>query len=207
MFLLMRGFPVLLALTLLVADELAAQQLPLPETKFQAWHTTLDRRGMLVLGGWALGNVGVSGARYFATEGREKYFHQMNVGWGVVNLALAGTSLRAARRPPATPPDRPTLVRTQLRTENLYLFNAGLDVAYLAAGLYLRERAASRPTARRQQQLRGYGQSLLLQGGFLLAFDGLMFVAHHRHASQSLYPLLSGLQVGPGSVALTLPIR
>jgi hypothetical protein len=203
----MRGSLVLLALPLLAANELAAQQLPLPATEFQARRTTLDQRGMLVLGGWALGNVGVSGARYFATEGREKYFHQMNVGWGVVNLALAGSSLWATRRPPAAPTDRATLVRTQLRTENLYLFNAGLDVAYLATGLYLRERAASRPTVRRQQQLRGYGQSLLLQGGFLLAFDGLMFTAHHRHASQRLYPLLSGLQVGPGMVAFTLPIR
>lgn len=196
-----------LVLCLLATHGLAAQQLPsAAATEFQDRRTTLDRRGMRVLGGWALGNVGVSGARYFATEGREKYFHQMNVGWGVVNLALAGTSLRATRRPSAAP-DRPTLVRTQLRTENLYLFNAGLDVAYLATGLYLRERAASRPTVRRQQQLRGYGQSLLLQGGFLLAFDGLMFAAHHRHASGQLYPLLSGLQIGPGMVALTLPIR
>ncbi|MBC6699844.1 DUF6992 family protein [Hymenobacter puniceus] len=197
----------LLALGLLAANSLAAQPLPSSKyTVFQDQRTTLDRRGMRVLGGWALSNVGLSGARYFATEGHEKYFHQMNVGWGVVNLALAGTTLLAGRRPTDTP-DRPTLVRTQLRTENLYLFNAGLDVAYLATGLYLRERATSRPTVRRQQQLRGYGQSLLLQGGFLLAFDGLMFAAHHRHASGQLYPLLSGLQVGPGTVAVTLPIR
>jgi hypothetical protein len=186
---------------------LAAQPTP-DATAFHARRAALDRRGMLVLGGWAVGNVGVSGARYFATEGPEKYFHQMNVGWGVVNLALAGTTLLAARRSaPAADPSRPALVRTQLRTENLYLFNAGLDVAYLATGLYLRERAGSRPTVRRHDQLRGYGQSLLLQGGFLLAFDGLMFAAHHQHGRRGLYPLLGGLRVGPGAVALTVPIR
>jgi hypothetical protein len=49
----------------------------------------------------------------------------MNVGWGVVNLALAGTTY-----PPTT--SRTELVRAQLRTENLYFFNIGLDLAYLA---------------------------------------------------------------------------
>lgn len=201
----------LLGFCLTAAVPLMAQQLtPVSAAAFRAECTALDRRGMLVLGGWALGNVGVSGARYFATEGPEKYFHQMNVGWGVVNLALAGTTLLAAHRPTTSNSDdesRPALVRTQLRTENLYLFNAGLDVAYLATGLYLQERANSRPTPRRQQQLRGYGRSVLLQGGFLLAFDGLMFAAHHRHGQRQLYPLLSGLRVGPGTVALALPIR
>jgi len=80
-------------------------------------------------------------------------------------------------------------------------------VAYVATGFYLRERARSRPTIRRRDQLKGYGQSLLLQGGFLLAFDGIMFAAQHRHGQRNLYPLLSHVQIGPTTVALTLPLR
>ena len=194
-----------LLLAAMLPTSLAAQSTA-PLVDYATQRATLDRRGMLVLGSWAMTNVGVSGARYFPTEGSEKYFHQMNVGWGVVNLALAGTTFLAARRS-APEASRTELVRTQFCTENLYLFNAGLDVAYVATGFYLRERARSRPTIRRRDQLKGYGQSLLLQGGFLLAFDGIMFAAQHRHGQRNLYPLLSHVQIGPTTVALTLPLR
>lgn len=167
---------------------------------FNAERKVLDQRGMRVLGTWAVGNIGVSGARYFATSGSEKYFHQMNVGWGVVNLALAGVSLVGNRRF-TSPTDRAATTKAQLRTENIYLLNTGLDAAYIMGGFYLKERARTRPTERRQNQLRGYGQSLLLQGGFLLVFDGVMAAAHHRYANRGLYPLLSSLRLGPGTVA------
>ena len=195
----------LLACSLASTLSLRAQPAETPAA-YAARRATLDQRGMLVLGSWAAANIGVSGARYFAAEGNEKYFHQMNVGWGVVNLALAGTSFLAARRP-APDASRPELVKAQLRTENLYLLNAGFDVAYMATGFYLKERAKSRSSATRHDQLRGYGESLLLQGGFLLAFDGLMYAAHHRHGQHNLYPLLSRLQLGPGYASLALPIK
>ncbi|WP_375435870.1 DUF6992 family protein [uncultured Hymenobacter sp.] len=194
----------LLFLLSVLALPAAAQQLPpasLPD--YNAQRTALDQRGRPVLGVWAIGNVGISGARAFATEGREKYFHQMNVGWGVVNLALAGSALRAAHHA-ALPTNRASTVKAQLRTENLYLFNAGLDVAYLATGLYLQERARSRSTQRQQDRLTGYGRSLLLQGGFLLAFDGILFAAHYAHGKKGLYPLLSHVQAGPNAVAFVV---
>ncbi len=72
-----------------------------PTAIFDAERAALDRRGMYVLGAWAVSNVGASGARYFATTGSEKYFHQMNVGWGAA--------------------------KAQLRTENIYLLNTGLE--------------------------------------------------------------------------------
>lgn len=196
----------LLSCLLALPLPLAAQQLP-PATlpSYNTQRAALDQRGMHVLGAWAIGNVGVSGARYFATDGREKYFHQMNVGWGVVNLALAGGSLLAARR--ATPlTDQAGTVKAQLRTENLYLLNTGLDVAYVAAGFYLQERARTRSTQRQQNRLAGYGRSLLLQGGFLFAFDGILFTAHHAHGKTGLYPLLSHLEAGPNSVAFVVKL-
>jgi hypothetical protein len=193
-------FAVLACLPLLSAAQNAPQQDALLSA-FNAERKTLDQRGMRVLGAWAVGNIGVSGARYFATSGSEKYFHQMNVGWGVINAALAVVSLRSARREDA-PLNWAETTRLQLRTENIYLFNTGLDVAYVVGGLYLKERARTRTTERQQQRLRGYGQSILLQGGFLLVFDGLMYAAHHGHANKRLYPLLSNVRLGPGTIAL-----
>ena len=58
--------------------------------------------------------------------------------------------------------------------KQVLLFNAGLDVAYVVGGAYLRERGrAGLPATRpdRADQLRGYGKSVMLQCGFLLAFD------------------------------------
>ena len=177
-------------------------------TTFAAERTRLDQRGMTVLGGWAVGNLVVSGIAAGQTEGSAHYFHQMNVGWGAINLALAGVGYLGARRAARFPtPNRAENVRAQLRTENLYLFNAGLDVAYLATGVYLLEKGANPTAPGSADRWRGYGQSLLLQGGFLLLFDGLQYAAHHRHGNHALYPLLSRVSIGPGAVALVLPLH
>ncbi|MBU6122020.1 DUF6992 family protein [Hymenobacter siberiensis] len=201
--------PIVPAWAQVPADSLP-RQLPASSTgltAFAAERTRLDQRALAVLGGWAVGNLVVSGIATSQTEGSAHYFHQMNVGWGAVNLALAGTGYLAARRanrPPAA--DRATNVRAQLRTENLYLFNAGLDVAYLATGFYLLEKGRNPTASGSPERWRGYGQSLLLQGGFLLLFDGLQFAAHHQHGARALYPLLSRISIGPGAVALTWPL-
>ena len=174
---------------------------------FDAARTRLDQRGMAVLGGWAVGNLLVGTLGTGQTEGSAHYFHQMNAGWGAVNLALAALGYQAARRAAHAPArERAAVVRGQLRTENLYLFNAGLDAAYLATGLYLLEKSRNPTAAEPPERWRGYGQSLLLQGGFLLLFDGLQYAAHHRHGTQKLYPLLSGISIGPGVVVLSLPL-
>ena len=191
-----------------IADTLH-QALPVPPTALATFaneRTRLDQRGLTVLGGWAVGNLLVGSITAGQTEGSAHYFQQMNIGWGAVNLVLAGTGYLAARRAsnqPAT--DRAGNVRAQLRTENLYLFNAGLDVAYLATGLYLLEKSRNPTAAGSPDRWRGYGQSLLLQGGFLLLFDGFQYSLHHGHGRE-LYPLLSRVSIGPGAVALTLPL-
>lgn len=193
------------------ADTLHPATLPPPAGPLQGFgaeRSRLDQRGLAVLGSWAAGNLLVSGIATGQTDGSAHYFHQMNIGWGAVNLALAVPGLLAARRAartPGGPTDRAGTVRAQLRTENLYLFNAGLDVAYLVTGAYFLEKSRN-PTTDNPNRWRGYGQSLLLQGGFLLLFDGFQFAAHHRHG-QTLYPLLSRVRLGPGAVAVVLPLH
>ena len=177
-----------------------------PLRAFDAARARLDQRGLAVLGGWGVGNLLVGGLATGQSEGSAHYFHQMNAGWGAVNLALAGTGYLAARRAAHAPQtDRAGAVRQQLRTENLYLFNAGLDVAYVATGLYLLEKGRNPTASGPADRWRGYGQALLLQGGFLLLFDGVQAAAHHRHG-RDLYPLLSCVRIGPGAVAVVLPL-
>jgi len=166
-----------------------------------------DRQGMTILGGWAAGNLLVSGLALGSAEGSARYFHQMNLGWGAVNAALAGISYLAARPGAASPAGtRAASVRSQMRTENIYLLNTGLDVAYLAAGVYLLEKSHNPAAAGPPERWRGYGQSLLLQGGFLLLFDGLQYATHHRHAGRALYPLLSRVRLGPAGIGLSVSL-
>ncbi len=70
--------------------------------------------------------------------------------WCVVNSAIALAGLMGE---PAEPP----------ALRRLLLINAGLDVAYIAAGAILMSRPA--PT------LRGPGAAVVVQGFFLLIFD------------------------------------
>ena len=213
----MRLPPLLLWLMSLLATPLAQAQAPadsLPKAapapalaNFAATRTRLDQRGLAVLGGWAVSNILVSGIATGQTDGSAHYFHQMNIGWGAVNLVLAGTGYLAARKAANQPiTDRANNVRAQSRTEKLYLFNAGLDVAYMATGLYLLEKSRNPTADGSPERWRGYGQSLLLQGGFLLLFDGFQYATHHRHGQQ-LYPLLGRVRIGPGAVAVSWPVR
>jgi len=187
----------LTCLALLLPTALFAQA---PIADYNTEREALTRRGLNVLGGWALANVAGGTVGALTAEGEAKYFSQMSLGWGAVNLALVAASRLS--KSSSAPTDRPGTVRAQLATENLFLLNNGLDVAYVATGFYLLEQAKTQDTPEATARSRGYGQALLVQGGFLFLFDGLMYAAHHRHGNRQLYPLLSRLSVGPGSLAV-----
>jgi hypothetical protein len=188
--------PLLLSLT-----SRAQAPLDTAQTTFNSKRTSLDHRAMSVLGTWALANVATGTILTLAGEGPTKSFGQMTLGWGAINLGLVAAA-RLGKGHPA-PTDRAGTVRAQLATEHIYLFNAGLDVAYLTGGFLLLEHAKTRSNPASYQQNKGFGGSLLVQGGFLLLFDGLMYRAHHRQGNKGLYPLLSRVQVVPGGVAFT----
>jgi hypothetical protein len=59
--------------------------------------------------------------------------------------------------------------------DKILLFNAGLDVGYMATGAWIWERGLRKGSER----LEGYGKSLLVQGGFLLAFDLVLYLLHN----------------------------
>jgi hypothetical protein len=86
--------------------------------------------------------------------------------------------------------------------KQVLLFNAGLDVAYIVGGAYLRERGRSRPD--KADQLRGYGKSIMVQGGFLLAFDLVNYVIFKRRGDQQQMQLMS---TGPMGLGVVVPIK
>jgi hypothetical protein len=132
-------------------------------------------------------------------EGSRKYFHAMNGYWNTVNFALAGVGLLRARKESGSLSASETLER-HIQLEQTLLFNAGLDLAYMTAGLYLMERAKGNES--RSDQLKGFGQSLMLQGGFLCLFD-LFFYRAIRKNRLEVMNWMEKVNVGANGIKLT----
>jgi hypothetical protein len=147
----------------------------------------INKAGMLVLGSWAAANIGLNSVLYFTSDEDIRYFYQMNALWNVVNLGIAGLGYWGSVRA-APSEDLFSAVDAQYGIEKALLFNAGLDTGYMMAGLFLMQYAEN--TNKNPAMFRGYGQSLLLQGGFLLVFDLVMY-AIQRGNRDLLEPLLN----------------
>ena len=131
------------------------------------------RGSMMILAGWSATNLVIGTTLWLTTDDPVlAAFHQMNAGWNIVNAALAVPGLISSTRDLASIPSGRTQAEIraqQNRLEDTLLFNAGIDVGYMMAGAYLMERA--RRGEADADMLDGFGRSLILQGGFLFAFD------------------------------------
>ncbi|MEM9325450.1 MAG: hypothetical protein AAGA85_07335 [Bacteroidota bacterium] len=183
----------LCSITLLGFYFIASAQSP-QLLSFNEQRLKINRQGMLVLGAWGLGNLIAGGVGAASTNGRQRYFWGMNAGWGGINALIAGFSYKAALADPASFALSKTVAEQGFINQFL-LFNAGLDAAYMVTGLYLKERARRFESGQdNHNRLTGFGDALLLQGGFLMLFDFTMFFIHKSH-SKALYQLLEQVSV------------
>ena len=168
----------------------------------------LDRRrvrvqtgGMALLTAWSIANLGGGLAgNLVVPAGRDaRYFHQMNWAWNTVNLTLGAVGLAGARRDHrrARPRPRGAVLQDITRAQRVFAVNALLDVVYMVGGYATWEIGKDRESPR----LRGYGQAVVLQGAFLLAFDLAMIFAHEP-PRLALAPLAA-----PGARGLALAGR
>jgi hypothetical protein len=178
----------LLALGCLQAQSLA---------DFNAQRLHKQKTSMMILGGWAVGNIAIGTALASQRQGESRYFHGMNAGWNLINLGLATAGYFGASSLEEL--DLYNSIQAQYKLQKIFLFNAGLDVGYMAGGLYLVERA--RRTEDNPERLRGFGKAILLQGAFLFAFD-LGAYLWQAQGNASLQPLLQGLSFDGQSLGL-----
>lgn len=163
-------------------------------------HKKTINTAMTVLGTWAGINIIGGSLASLNKTGPKKYFYQGNAYWNVVNLSLVGFSLYSLSKFPENP-DLNYLLEENLSLQKLMLFNAGLDVAYMAGGFYLRERSLNSES--RKEMFKGFGNALILQGAFLLVFDSFFYISMQKLQPQIL-DLISAIQIGPGQVFLAL---
>ncbi len=159
-----------------------------------------DQKLMLTLGSWATVNIVGSGVAWATIPKSEaQYFHQMNVMWNAVNLGLAIPGYIKSKKASTDLPFAETWSE-QNKTEKIFLFNGALDIAYMTSGLLLREMAQNDPS--REQMFNGFGNGLLLQGGFLFVFDLTAYAIHKRHADKRLYPLLEKIELSQSGIGI-----
>jgi len=168
--------------TLLFSGLLLSQSIFGQVTDFQKEFNSINENLMLSLGSYALANFAISGVAYFSSEDEySKRYHEMNVMWNTVNMGLALPGYIKARRG-GQPMTRAEMLKAQKKTESIFLINDVLDLGYIATGIWMREVA---PNQLDQEDLfKGYGNSLILQGSFLLAFDAVAYYIHHNHGKK-----------------------
>ena len=190
---------VLTIILLIISCHAFAQQDSLK--KYNAERVRITSNGMEYLGGWGLLNLGtgaylnwgsgtktitvtVGGSqvpeRVSSISPELKYFGEMNTIWGSVDFvtALLGyTGTQNNKNKKLTPAQT---LHEQERIEKIFKINMYLDVVYLGAGTYLKLAGDSRNSP----MMKGYGESVLLQGGFLLLFDGLMLHSEKTHGDK-----------------------
>lgn len=159
----------------------------------------MNSHGMLVLGSWAVTNIIAGSIGVTQSGGQTKYFHQMNAAWNGVNLAIAGFGYYGLQNQATDLGLGETISKFQ-NFENILLFNAGLDIGYMAIGATLWERGIRKESNR----LVGYGKSMILQGGFLFTFDTVLYFLS-RSKSNALIDTLNHIQFTGTSLSVHIP--
>jgi hypothetical protein len=168
---------------------------------FHQSRMNINENAMLVLGGWAAGNILAGTYGNFKAKGEAKYFHQFNAMWNIVNLGIATFGYFNAINSNPSSMANLEILNDYNSLQSFLLLNAGLDAAYIMTGFYLKERAKNSPSSER---LKGYGNSLLLQGGFLLVFDVALYFIHQNNADLNLYPHLESMLAGGVGIGVSL---
>jgi hypothetical protein len=188
-------------LTFLCVHCASAQEL----NGFNLQRSKIDQRLMVTLGSWSTINLVGSGIGWAsAGEGEARYFHQMNVMWNAVNLGLALPGyFKAKKIEPSMSLSR--TIQEQYQTEKIFMFNAALDLTYITAGFLLRNEAIH--NTEKQNQFNGFGNSLILQGGFLFIFDLVAHAIHAQHRKKVLNPIIDRLSVSSTGIGLRLGLN
>ena len=103
----------------------------------------------------------------------------MNVFWNIVNVGLAIPGILVKDK------KQTSMVGSLIKhnsIQSVYLVNAALDVSYITAGVFLRILGSEKNDIR----MKGYGSSLILQGGYLMVYDLVQYILLQRNANKLL---------------------
>jgi hypothetical protein len=164
----------------------------------------LTENAMITLGSWSIANIATGFTIAGNTTGEATYFWKMNAYWNFINIGLSSLGYAGTRKASRVKYGFADNNKAQQSIEKLYVLNAGLDLVYIMGGLYLRERGKNETNIKSAYQYKGYGSSIIMQGGFLLLLDCTMYMLHHKNTVR-LNSKLRNIDFagGPGSFVVS----
>mgnify|MGYP000091358057 CR=1 FL=1 len=198
----------IIGLSLLLAINLKAQDMEVFHN-YNRELNTHSRNGMIALGSWGVGNMIVGTAGMLTTERSSMMFnfHLMNTAWNVVNVGIALPAYLGARKRLNKKYDIPGTFKLQRKQETVYGINMAADVLYVGSGVFMQEFANRFDNQRVQNSFKGMGYSLIMQGGFLLIFDAVMFTIHKTHWKRNRAKIWEQLEFNGTSIKWNIPSK
>ena len=123
--------------------------------------------GMSVLSFWSITNIYLWRKNKSQKASLKYYFWQMNGLWNIINLIIAIVASIIVGINTANFNTNDSLQSLQIK---IIATNILLDLIYVTIGLILEIRGKKNTNLR----LRGYGESIQLQGAFLFCFDSML---------------------------------
>ena len=136
-----------------------------------------QQQSLSLLSGWSVGNIiysPLATKNLFSPETTNEHFHQMNFSWNLLNIGIAGLGHIIVNKDSKKPWDMKTLYEKKKKAEKSIIINMGLDLAYMVTGLLLKNNAQNNNSE--YSMNKGYGNSLILQGGYLLFYDAIFLM-------------------------------
>lgn len=123
-----------------------------------------QRNANRILGSWSILSIGTGGYQLLSPNPFVKAMGLQNLIWGAVD---GGIALYGSHQLNSTNWNGRDLQKEREKFRKILLVNSILDVGYLVLGVALFKANNSK--------WHGHGQGILIQGGFLLLFDGVNY--------------------------------
>ena len=129
-----------------------------------------QQQSLLSLSSWSAANLVISpvlNKNLYSSSTSNEYFHEMNFNWNLLNAGIVGLGHFLVHKDSKKPWDIKGLLAKKKKTQTSLLINMGLDVAYIVSGLIIKNSKSN------TSQNQGFGNSIMLQGGYLLLYDAI----------------------------------
>ena len=150
-----------------------------------------NKQLMVTLGSWSAVNLVSGGLGSLSLDATSQHFHQMNALWNTVNFSLAASGLIRYRKDKSTIFSLSETISEQHKTEKIFLVNSAIDISYIGAGAFLNYQSGLGGANASIQK--GFGNSLIVQGAFLLIFDVAAFYIHKKNRLKNLEPIVQSI--------------
>lgn len=133
-----------------------------------------QQASLALLSGWSVANLVLSPygtSNLFQPFTQNDHFHQMNFMFNAVNGVIAGFAHFEVNRRSKLSWTLYDIEQQRRKARNGIKINMALDLSYILSGFILTNISPKNPND--INQFKGYGNSLILQGAYLLIYDAI----------------------------------